>query len=291
MRYDAVVIAGGAIEDPGFRRAVGVERKAEISLLGRPLVEWVVEGLRSAPSVRRIVVVGAPEIATPALREAVDAVVPEGAGGVENLLRGLDALPDAECVLMVSGDLPLICRRGLEDLLANAPAADVVFPIVERADVLRAFPSRRWVFARAAGSGDFTGGALLLFLPDVLRHHREWAERLFGARRSLFDLARMWGAGLTLKYLLRVLTLEEAEQRVSQVLDLRARAYRSRFPELAMDVDKASDLPLCEAWLREHGRAPQTLWTRSLDPHARKIIESDSDDLSEDWLPGSRITL
>jgi GTP:adenosylcobinamide-phosphate guanylyltransferase len=290
MRYDAVVIAGGTIEDPGFRRAAGVTRKAEISLLGRPLVEWTVEGLRSAPSVRRIVVVGAPEIATPSLRESVDAVVPEGAGGVENLMRGLDALPDPECVLMVSGDLPLIHRTSLEDLLANAPAADVVFPIVERADVLRAFPTRRWVFAHTAGGGDFTGGALLLFLPDVLRHHREWAERLFGARRSLFDLARMWGAGLTLKYLLRVLTLGEAEQRVSQVLDLRARAYRSRFPEVAMDIDKASDIPLCEMWLREHGRAPQTLWTRSLDPHTRKILGSDSEDLLEDWLPGSPIT-
>jgi GTP:adenosylcobinamide-phosphate guanylyltransferase len=284
MRYDALVIAGGWIDDPGFHRAVGVSRKAEIPLLGRPLVEWSVEGLRSAPSVRRIVVVGAPEIATPTLRQAVDAVLPEGEGGIENVLRGLDALPGAECVLMVSGDLPLIHREGLEDLLAHAPAADVVFPIVERAHVLRAFPSRHWVFAHAAGLGDFTGSGLLLFLPDVLRHHRPWAERLFATRRSLFDLARMWGAGFTLKYLLRWLTLEEAEQRVSRVLDLRARAYCSRYPELALDVDHASDLPLCEAWLTERGRAPQSLWTRPPAPRRDEDAAANNNDLADDWL-------
>jgi GTP:adenosylcobinamide-phosphate guanylyltransferase len=289
MRYDGLVIAGGTIEAPAFRRAVGVARKAEIPLLGRPLVEWVVEGLRSAPSICRIVVVGAPEIATASLRDAVDAVVPEGASGVENLMRGLEALPDAESVLMVSGDLPLIYRESLEELLANAPAADVVFPIVERGDVLRAFPSRRWVFAHAAGSGDFTGGALLLFRPDVLQHRREWAERLFAARRSLFELVRMWGVGLTLRYLLRLLTLAEAEQRVSEVLVLRARAYCSRYPELALDVDKVSDLPLCEAWLRERGRVPQTLWTRSAGYTIQERLGADTNDLADDWLPPTLI--
>jgi GTP:adenosylcobinamide-phosphate guanylyltransferase len=289
MRYDAVVIAGGTIENPGLRRAVGVERKAEIPLLGRPLVEWVIEGLCSAPSVRRIVVVGAPEIATPSLWDAVDAVVPEGAGGVENLMRGLDALPGAECVLMVSGDLPLIYRESLEDLLANAPASDVVFPIVERAVVRSAFPARRWVCAHAAGSGDFTGAATLLFRPEALRQRRHWAERLFAARRSLFDLVRMWGAGLALKYLLRMLTLAEAEKRVSEVLDLHTRAYVSRYPELAMDVDQASDLPLCEAWLREHGRAPRTLWTRSPGHRIEEILGTETNDLTDDWLPPTLI--
>jgi molybdopterin-guanine dinucleotide biosynthesis protein A len=289
MTYDAVVIAGGTIEDPRFRRAVGVERKAEIPLLGRPLVEWAIEGLCSAPSVRRIVVVGAPEIATPSLWDAVDAVVPEGAGAVENLMRGLDALPGAESVLMVSGDLPLIYRESLEDLLATAPAADVVFPIVERAVVRSAFPARRWVCAHAAGSGDFTGAAVLLFRPEALRQRRRWAERLFAARRSLFDLVRMWGAGLALKYLLRMLTLAEAEERVSEVLELHARAYSSRYPELAMDVDQASDLPLCEAWLREHGRAPRTLWTRSPGPRIDKMLGAETNDLADDWLPPTLI--
>jgi molybdopterin-guanine dinucleotide biosynthesis protein A len=254
---DALVLAGGAIERERFPNlGAQIERKAQIPILGRPMVEWVVRSLRACPQVGRIVVIGDRTLETPALSSLGAIVIGEAATIAENLRAGLDALADTQRVLGLSGDLPLLTRAALEDLIANAPEAEIVFPYIERAEIMQEFPDREWIYARTA-EGAFTGCSMALIRPEGLIASWRWVEELLDARRqSPLGLAMKIGPGLALRYLLRSLRVADVERKLSSLLHLAGRGYRSRFPELAMDVDKELDLPLVERVLAGRSSIP-----------------------------------
>jgi molybdopterin-guanine dinucleotide biosynthesis protein A len=249
---DAIILAGGAIETERFPGLdPHVTRKALIPLLGKPMVEWVAQGLRTCPRIGRIGIVGHPSVDTPAVRALSAAVVPEAGGIVANLRAGLEALPDARRVLTLSGDLPLLTRAALEDLFREAPAADIVFPYIEQADILRDFPDRVWVFSRTP-EGAFTGCSAALFRPAALLANWRWVEEFLNARRrSPLALAMIVGPSFALKYLFHRLRVADVEKKLSSLLHVVGRGYQSRFSELAMDIDKSSDIPLAERILEQ----------------------------------------
>ena len=245
---EAVVLAGGALERDRFPGVgPGIRRKADLPILGRPMLWWTLRALRACPAVGQIVVVGDPELAGAGLAALDACVVPEAGELDGNLRAGLDALGlDAARVLVLSGDLPLLTPAALEDLLRNAPDADVVFPFVERREVERRFPGREFIFARTA-DGELTGCSAGLLKPAAVREQWPWVERLLAARRySPLRLALLLGLPLALKLLTRRLTVRDVERRLSTLLRLDGRGYRTPYPELAMDVDKESDLPVVE---------------------------------------------
>jgi hypothetical protein len=63
----------------------------------------------------------------------------------------------------------------------------------------------------------------------------------------------MFGLPFAFQLLTGRLRLIEAETTLSRLLHVQGRAYRTRFAELAMDVDKESDLPFIEEVLRQRG--------------------------------------
>jgi molybdopterin-guanine dinucleotide biosynthesis protein A len=256
---DALVLSGGAIERERF---VGLSPdivcKAQLPILGRPMVEWVVRGLRSCPRMGRIVVVGPEGIGTPSLRDRGVTLVPEPGGIAANLRAGLDALPGSQRVLALSGDLPLLTPAALDDLFTNAPDADLVYPYVERADILRDFPDRDWLFARTP-DGMFTGSSAALCRPEALLANWPWVEEILNARRMKpLGLARMVGPSFALRYLLRRLRVSDVEQKLSSRLHLVGRGYQTRFTELTMDVDKLSDTARVEQVLRQRERTARS---------------------------------
>jgi len=197
------------------------------------------------------VIVGHESLATPDLRSTGAIVTREADGITGNLRTGLDTLPGARRILALSGDLPLLTPAALRDLFAHAPESDLVFPYVERADILRDFPDREWVFSESP-DGWFTGCSLALFRPKPVMVNWRWAEQILNARRrSPLGLARMIGPAFAVRYLMRRLRVVDVERKLSALLQLDARGYQSHFSELAMDVDKGSDIALVESVLRQ----------------------------------------
>lgn len=249
---DAVVLAGGALELDRFPgMGPSVPAKAEIPLLGKPMVYWTVQALRACPAIRRIVVLGSPTLESAELR-ALDVTIAPEAGTINGTLRaGLDALPDADRVFCISADVPLLTPEAVGDLLEHAPDVDVVIPYCERSDIERDYPDRGWVFARTP-EGEFTGCSGFVAKRSALLERWKWVEELLGARRrSVLGLAMLVGPGFALKYALHKLRVADVEDRMSRLMHVRARGYRTRFTELAMDVDKTSDIPFVEDTLRQ----------------------------------------
>lgn len=254
----AIVLAGGDLERerfPSLRPEIA--RKAAIPVLGRPLNEWTVAALRAVEAIGPIVVIGDSSLASPALEGFGAELVPERGTITGNLRQGLDCLLDGghlysakSRVLVVSGDLPLLNPKSVRDLLEHSPEADLVFPILERSDTMAAFPSREWIFAKTA-DGAFTGCSAAVIKPGPVLENWRWVEELLEARRKKpLALAMMFGLPFALKLLTGRLRIGEAEARLSRLLHVHGRAYRTRFVELAMDVDKETDLPLVEEVLR-----------------------------------------
>ncbi|MCH8274294.1 MAG: nucleotidyltransferase family protein [Armatimonadetes bacterium] len=252
---DALVLSGGELEYRRFRRLDGsIKRKALIPILGTPMVEWVVRALRSCPRIQRIAVVGHESLNSAALKDAGAQLVREVGDITSNLGAGLKALDGGRRILILSGDLPLITRESVDDLIDHAPDADFVFPFVERRHIRRFCPKRRWMYLKTR-DGTITACSAALCNREVVLDRWRWVENVLNSRRNVVRLATMFGLGFGIWFLLGRLSLADAEARVSSVLRLRSRGYSTAFPELALDVDKQSDIPLVEDHLRQRKTA------------------------------------
>jgi GTP:adenosylcobinamide-phosphate guanylyltransferase len=246
---DVVIIAGGTIRSPDLRAAAEVDVRAVIDLHGKPLLAWVLEALKAAERIGRICVVGNGELLNPIAEPFGAQVIQEGADEVDNLFRGVEALPGAERVFMGASDLPMLTADAVDDFIANAPDVDVVFPICEQSVTLAQYPDREWTFVKTT-DGAFTGGCGFLFRPEALLARREWVQEVFDSRRNPWKLMRIWGLVFGIKALLHRVSLAEAEAHISEVLKLTGRAYITQHPELCYDLDYAPHI----AQVREHMR-------------------------------------
>lgn len=246
---DAIVLAGGSAHDKGLIAASGQECKAMIEIAGHPVVWWVVEALKGCKQIGTVTVVS---------REACKACVPnadifleEAEDETANLVKALNQGAKTDRVFMVSGDTALLTSKALDDLFLNAPdGVDIVYPLVERNDIEREFPERKWIYFMTP-EGHFTGSSCFLFQRQAVLDRVEWVRRVFDARRSVFQLARMWGLSFILKFAFHRLTLDDAAQTAGRVLGLSGKAYVSHYTELAIDLDHADDLPIMEKRLAE----------------------------------------
>ena len=251
-RADVVIIAGGRIRSPELREAAGVDVRAAIDLCGKPLLAWVLEALKAAQSIGRVCVVGDQGLLAPITEPSGAQVIGEGVDEVDNLFRGIEALPGAEWVLLLASDVPMLTAEAVDDFLAHAPDADFVFPICEQSVTLAQYPDREWTFVKTT-DGAFTGGCGFLFRPQAVLERRAWVQEVLDSRRNPWKLMRIWGLIFGLKALLHRVSVAEAEARVSKVLGLTGRAYVTQHPDLCYDLDYAPHV----AQVREHMRKRQ----------------------------------
>jgi CTP:molybdopterin cytidylyltransferase MocA len=119
-----VVLAAGAGTRFGGRKQVAVVE-------GRPLLAHAVSVLRASPVAERVVVLGADarQIAGEIDFEGVRVVrCPSWSEGQSASLRcGLDAVPDADAVVVLLGDQPWVSARAVAAVIAaRRPGADAV---------------------------------------------------------------------------------------------------------------------------------------------------------------------
>lgn len=217
--------------------------EALVPVLGRPMVEYVVDALLAACSVDGVVVVG-PASERPGVR-----VVEPGSSVWDNLAAGVAALAASEetaRVLVATADIPLLTPAAVDALVAaGSDDVDVVYPVVPKAVCDAQLPGTRRTYVRLR-EGLFTGGNLFMLNPSVLERVRTIGERLVGHRKSPRQLARDVGAGILFKFMLGRLALGDIEERVAQRFGVRGKAVVFPYAEVGVDIDKPSDLSLAE---------------------------------------------
>nr|WP_207711672.1 nucleotidyltransferase family protein [Sulfobacillus harzensis] len=233
------------------------EYEAEIVVGGRPMVDWVLEALKSSPSITSVGMVGPVSLS----REGVQ-LAPMTGDLFQNILQGLATAPEnADKVLFVTSDIPWLTPAVVEAFLKAAPDdVDVVYPVIPKEAAERRFPGTKRTYVRLKDV-TVTGGNLFLARASAVPRLKERAEVLLAHRKAPLQLARDVGFGLLLRLLTGQLSLTQAETRVGGLLGIRGRAVIFPYAEAGVDVDKPEDLALAERELGEPGHASGQGWS------------------------------
>lgn len=215
--------------------------RAMIPLGDKTMLQWIVDALRGASSVGRIVAVG--DVSA----DGLDEVVAPGDGLVGNMKLGLGAVGPCDAVLVVCSDVPLLTAQAVDDFVTRAVGlgVDMAYPIIRQGDCAK-HPGLKRTYLKT-GDGVFTGGNIMLLRPDFVERNWKAIQESYEARKQIGKLARMIGVGVLVRVIfaqafpgaLRVAALEQA---ASRMLGGKVVAVVSSYPEIGEDVDKPSDL-------------------------------------------------
>lgn len=256
----AIVLAG---QRPGPDRVAapfGLDAKALVPVLGRPMIDRLLETLNASPQIASVIIAEdarlSPLSAAPGVAAAVEAgfarLTPSAARISDSVAKVLEANGADRRYLITTADNPLLTGAVIRDFLADAGDADIAIGMAERRVIEAKYPDiprTYYRFSDAAISGAnlfYVGGA------EALKAIRFWAY-VEQHRKNPVRLFAKFGLGNLAMMLLRRLTLAQAFSRASTKIGCRIRPVLLEHPEAAIDVDKPIDLLIAEAIIARRG--------------------------------------
>jgi len=246
---DVIVLAGEKRDSSG---SIGEEKmnKAFYKIKNKHMIEYVVETLRKSSLIGRIAVVGPKDKLLPVIGGIVDNIIEGTDSIVSNILLALDYFSGEKEILIVTSDIPMITREAIEDFIARCRQKDVelCYSIVDKKVNDEKYPGVRRTYARL-WEGQFTGGNVFCFRPEVVDKCRDFVEQMLEYRKSPTKMARVLGFGFLLRLALGILTINAIQRKCESLLGIRGAAIISPYPEIGNDVDRLSDLEIIEKYM------------------------------------------
>ncbi len=244
---DAVVLAGSPNNGP-LKECSPARYEALIPVGSKTMVEHVVGALLKARNIGRILVIGPVKELTALVKNERVSVAHSPGGMLENIGAGLKLLNKEKRVLLATSDIPMLTPEAVDDFLeiCGDMSGDLYYPVLSKQDVENKFPATRRTYVRLK-EGVFTGGNIFIINPAVFQKCVENGQKIISLRKSPLRLCRLLGLVFVVKFLMRTLTIREAEEKVSQLLGgIRGVVVASKHPEIGVDVDKPGDYELAE---------------------------------------------
>jgi len=252
----ALVLAGAPNRGP-LASVSDAPYEALIEIEGRPMVAYVLDALRQAPSVGRIGIVGPVAELEAALDLQGEQLIAPVGNLLDNLEHGARVLRGdaggADRLLVVTSDIPMVTAEAIEDFLERCRARDraaggpgkldAFYPMVSREASEARFPNQRRTYV-SLREGVYTGGNCVLLSPAVLLKQRAMFEQAVALRKDPVGMARLLGLGFIVKFLMRRLSAADIERVVRQKLGIHGAIIEVPYAEIGFDVDKPEDLEL-----------------------------------------------
>jgi GTP:adenosylcobinamide-phosphate guanylyltransferase len=246
---NAVVLAGGPA-DAVAALAPGAANKAFVPVAGLTLVERTLRALRAVSRIERIVVVAPVQThGMPALA-AADECRPDGKRMLESLRSGVAGFPADETLLVVASDLPVLTPAAIEEVLDALAARDldVAYSCLARRYHDLRYPHIPHTWARMR-EGQFCGGGVSAIKPRALDRLGAVLDALGAARKAPLRLAALFGWDVLVRFALGRLSIAQAEARATAMLRVPVGAIACTHAEIAVNVDRPSDVALAQALL------------------------------------------
>lgn len=264
--WTAILLAGQRPGIDPLARAFGSAVKAEIPVLGRPMIARVIETLLASPSIGDIVVLtqNPDALQSPAfraLRTNPRIRIAQGGAGISASIDAVAGSLEAPFPLFVTtADHPLLTPGIVESFLAGVGDADLAVGLVESRVLLAAYPEskRTWLRFR---DGAWSGANLFALGSDHVRPALKLWSRAEADRKQAVKLFLHFGPLLALRAITRSIGLADAIAGAGRRMGMKARLVPLLQPEAAIDVDKLSDHRQVEEILarREGSAAAQAL--------------------------------
>ncbi len=246
-----MVLAGGegAVIDPT------VSIKGLVPIAGRPMIEWVVNALRSSDSIGEIAVVVPTAEGLGEWAEGVDHLVISDRSFIDNAIAGFNIFKNDRFVLGATGDLPALDASAIDDFVARsiATGAEFTYPLIRAEDMEAQFPGSQRTYVKVAG-GPVTGGNMMVLSPELMARNRSIGQRLFDTRKSPIAMARVIGIPFIFKYVTGRLRVDDVENKMGQLLGAKCAAVYTDHASIGADVDKPIDVVVAERVLYERLR-------------------------------------
>lgn len=248
-KINAIVLAGDskneAVKD-------GVNNKSFLTIRGKWMVEYVVEAIRLSPYIDKISIVGPVKKLERKLGEKVDYYVEERGDIFDNLEAGLEPFDKNGYVLVATSDIPMIREEIVNDFIRRCDdiKADLCYPIVEKHVNDDKYPGFHRTYVKMR-EGIFTGGNIFYVNAGIIKPCAEFARKVIAYRKKPWKTGKLLGIRFLIMLLTGMLSISSVEERIWQLLNIRAVAIISPFPELANDLDKSSDLEMMYKYFSE----------------------------------------
>jgi len=246
---DAVVMAGGIPQpDELLYPYTQGKPKALLDILGKPMVQWVLDALSGAQRVENIVLIGLTEESRLTCAKPLT-FLPNQISMIENILGGIKKIteirPSATRLLLVSSDIPGITSEMVDWEVEASSGLDVdlCYNVVKREVMEARYPGSRRTFTKLKGM-DVCGGDLNVLRTSVASMNTDIWEKLIASRKNPVKQAAIMGFDTLILMLLRAITLNEAVEKVTARLHMTGQAIICPYAEIGMDVDKPNQLEL-----------------------------------------------
>lgn len=253
--FSAIVLAADRTAADPVAAAAGVPCKALAPVAGRPMVLRVLDALARAEEVADRILCGPPAEAidaVPELRAAIDSGavrwVPHEATPSASALSALKCVPADSMVVLTTADHALLSAPIVDDFCRQAKAADcdVVAGLASYAAIIARYPGMRRTRTRFRG-GPYCGCNLYAFLTARGRVAADVWRRVEHQRKHPLKMIGELGWLTALRYVLGLLSLEDALRLISRRMGVRAGAVILSSPEAAVDVDSVADWRFAQA--------------------------------------------
>jgi hypothetical protein len=146
--------------------------------------------------------------------------------------------------------LPMLTRAALDEVIDAVIArnADVAYSCLERRFHDARFANVPHTWARLR-EGQFCGGGITAIKPRALPQLAQLLDSLGAARKAPLRLASILGWDIVPQFVLGRLSIASAEARATRILGAPAAAIQCTHPEIAINVDRVSDVALAEMLL------------------------------------------
>jgi GTP:adenosylcobinamide-phosphate guanylyltransferase len=248
----AVITAGG-IPQPGeplYEKTQG-RCKALLEVAGKPMIQWVLDALDGAPSIKTIIVVGLPEDSAIASLKPIY-FLPNQGEMLQNIragiLKALELDPQAHHILTVSSDIPAITSEMVEWVVNAAMESDhdVYYNVITRQTMEGRYPGSRRSYIRLKDAEVCGGDMNVIRTLTITENDGLWGK-IIAARKSALKQAALIGFDTLFLLLFHLITLKQAERLASRRLKLNGRVLVCPYAEIGMDIDKPHQFEIVQA--------------------------------------------
>jgi GTP:adenosylcobinamide-phosphate guanylyltransferase len=246
---DVILTAGGmpTPEDPLYPYCNGLP-KAMIPIGEKPMIQWVLDALAAAKTIDRVVLIGlSDKIQVDYPREIVR--IEDQGSMVGNIMAGAKTLLAFEnpgkYALVAASDIPSVTPQAIDWISEQTVKSqkDLIYTVVTQEIMEKRFPGSKRSYIPLKDMKICGGDVNAICLANVNYDNPMW-RKLIDARKNALKQASLLGFGTLLMILFKALTLAQAEKRICKQLDVNGMVLPSPYAELAMDIDKPSQLEL-----------------------------------------------
>jgi GTP:adenosylcobinamide-phosphate guanylyltransferase len=255
---DALILAGGIPQpnEPLYNYTRGIP-KAMLEIAGKPMIQWVLDALSEVKSIDNVVITGLSEDTRLTCGKKVYFVVNQ-AGMVDNLRAGAKKIreisPVSKYALIVSSDIPAIKSEMVEWIINSTREKDrdIFYNIISRDIMEKRFPNAHRTYLHLKKLVFCSGDAHVASLKVLLQEDIGIWRKITDARKSPLKQAALIGFDTVLLYLLKLLSIKQAEKIITKRLKIPGEVVLCPFAEIGMDVDKPRHLEIMRDDLSKH---------------------------------------